>query len=188
MKRKYIMLLLVLLVGIVMVLALPWILLYIGIALSPNLAKPEITYGEFPFRLVYEINGERIVIEDSLICEFKGFGANEGTGKYRQWSKRLESGGQELILLEVDEPIGKMKSWNVTYQIIYYNPGSSWYYMGDIGDVVTYRHDFPNASYYEEYEDGSTMRGVVSADELFSRFGIVLIDWEPSEPISNDFW
>ena len=87
----------------------------------------------------------------------------------------LKRGGQVLILLVVDEPTGKMKSWNVTYQIINYDPGSPKYYMGDMDDVATFRHGFPNASYYEDHEDGFTMRGVIGAEELFSRFGIVLI-------------
>jgi hypothetical protein len=37
----------------------PWVMLYAGISLSSNPPTPEITYGEFPFRLEYEINGEQ---------------------------------------------------------------------------------------------------------------------------------
>ena len=71
------------------VLVLPWMLLYLGIAFSPDPPRPEITRGEFPFRLEYEIDGKRVVIEDTLICEFDGFGMNEGAGKYRKWKGRL---------------------------------------------------------------------------------------------------
>ena len=50
---------------------------------------PEIRYGEFPFRLEYEINGERFVIEDTVICEFDGIGWNEAQGKFRKWKDYL---------------------------------------------------------------------------------------------------
>jgi len=46
--------------------------------------EPEITYGEFPFRLEYEIDGERFVIEDVVIVEFMGsFRGNPTTRPWR---------------------------------------------------------------------------------------------------------
>ncbi len=92
---------------------MPWLLLFIGIQLGPNPPRPEITYGEFPFRLEYEINGERKVIQDTLICKFDGFGSDEGRGKYRKWKTRLASGNERLTLLKVDETME-----------IYYSGGS----------------------------------------------------------------
>ena len=56
----------------------PWIAIDLHMRLSPDPPMPEITYGEFPFRLVYELNGEQIVIEDIIICEFDGFGMGGG--------------------------------------------------------------------------------------------------------------
>ena len=44
--------------GILMI-SLPWILLGIGIASLPNPPEPEVKYGEFPFKLVYEVDGEQ---------------------------------------------------------------------------------------------------------------------------------
>jgi len=70
----------------------PWVMISLGISLLPNPPKPGITYSEFPFRLVYEINGERKVIEDTLICEYDGIGMDEGRGKYRKWKEHLASG------------------------------------------------------------------------------------------------
>ena len=40
---------------------------------TPAPPLPEITYGEFPFRLEYELNEKLHVIEDTLIVEFDGF-------------------------------------------------------------------------------------------------------------------
>ncbi|MDN9010180.1 hypothetical protein [Brevibacillus laterosporus] len=45
----------------------PWIMISLGISSLPNPTKPEITSGEFLFRLVYMINGETKVIEDTLM-------------------------------------------------------------------------------------------------------------------------
>lgn len=71
---------------------LPWAMIALGMLISPNPPRPEITYGEFPFSLEYEINGHRKVIEDTLIGEYDGIGMNEGIGKYRKWKWRLASG------------------------------------------------------------------------------------------------
>ncbi|USB32453.1 hypothetical protein [Paenibacillus sp. YPG26] len=72
----------------------PWISLFAGIHSLPNPTRPSITYGEFPFQLEYELDGKRMIIEDILICEFDGFGTDEGRGKYRKWKQRLASGSK----------------------------------------------------------------------------------------------
>ena len=53
--------------------------------------KPEVTYGEFPFTLIYEIDGETIIIEDTLVIRYKGVGSNKGIGKYNEWDRYLKS-------------------------------------------------------------------------------------------------
>ena len=167
---------------------LPWFCMYLDLLTLPNPPKPEITYGEFPFRLEYEINGERVVIYDTLICEYDGVGANIGYGKYRKWKSRLASGAQDIILLEVENPVNRWsRDSNILTQTIYYAPGSAAYYMGDISENLTYQHSFPNASFFEQYDNGGTISGVVRADELYETFNIKLISWEPSEPITNSF-
>lgn len=75
----------------------PWATMFFGISSFPNPTKPEITHGEFPFHLVYEINGETKVIEDTLICEYDGIGMNEGNGKYRKWKESLASGNKKYF-------------------------------------------------------------------------------------------
>ena len=81
---------LLLVVAIVIYLALPWLLISIGIQLQPNPPRPEITFREFPFRLEYEINGERKIIKDTLICQFDGFGSDEGQGNIASGRKDLQ--------------------------------------------------------------------------------------------------
>jgi hypothetical protein len=163
-----------LLLGLIIFLNLPWLLLFIGIHSKPNPPHPEITYGEFPFRLEYEINGDRKVIEDTLICEFDGFGADEGRGKYRKWKQRLASGQKNVTLVRVNDS-----------NEIYLFPGSAEYYMGDL-DTDRNDSSFPNALYIQK--DGRfTSGGIIRADELLSKHHIKLISWNPSQPVKNTF-
>lgn len=156
-------------------LAWPWLLIFLGIYLEPNPPRPEITRGEFPFRLEYEINGERKVVQDTLICEFDGFGADEGRGKYRKWKRRLASGNERVTLLKVDDT-----------KEVYYPPGSANYYMGDLENGKQYQHSFPNASIIEK-RGGINSDGFLPADELLNKYHIKLISWDASQPIKNSF-
>jgi len=58
---------------------------------STNPPMPEITYGEFPFRIVYEIDGAEMVVEDVLIAEFAGTRYAGSRVRARQWSGRLQN-------------------------------------------------------------------------------------------------
>jgi hypothetical protein len=155
--------------------AFPWILIFIGIHLEPNPPRPQITYGEFPFRLEYEINGERKVIQDSLICEFDGFGADEGRGKYREWKQRLASGNERVTLLKVNDNLE-----------IYYSPGSAKYYMDDMESGGEYKHGYPDALVSEK-RGKITSNRLILADQLLKEYGIKLISWDASQPLKNNF-
>ena len=73
------------------VFVLPWTLVLCAFWLSPSPPRPEIKYGEFPFKLVYEVNDKRIVTEDTLVIEYLGVGYNEGLGKYNKWNAYYKS-------------------------------------------------------------------------------------------------
>jgi hypothetical protein len=166
----------------------PWATIALGISLMPNPPKPEITYGEFPFRLVYEINGQQKVVQDTLICEYAGIGMNEGRGKYREWKERLASGNQKILLLNTNGASGIVfRKQKTLKQEIYYDPGPAWYYMGDLERGNGYKHSFPNASFSEEYQDGSGPYGNILADELLEKYKIKLISWDYTQPIKNSF-
>lgn len=98
----------VVIVGVFVFFTAPWILLYIGLSLTENPPKPAYTYGEFPFHLEYEIDGQVKTVEDTVIVEFDGFGLSEGSGgKYIQWKRSLASGNKEIVLYK--EGKGKEK-------------------------------------------------------------------------------
>lgn len=153
----------------------PWVMIGLGSSLLPNPSEPEITSGEFPFRLEYEMNGERKIVQDTLICEYDGIGWNEGQGKYRKWKQRLASGNEKITLLKVDET-----------KEIYYPPGSTDYYMDDLKEYEKFSHIFPNAAFIEK-SDRITHSGIIRSNELVEKYNIKLISWEPSLPIKNSF-
>ena len=160
---------------VICIVALPWALIYIGLLLQPDPPRPEITYGEFPFKLVYEINGERKVIQDTVICEYDGVGMDEGQGKYRKWKKQYVSGDKNITLLKISNN-----------SEIVYSEGSASYYMGDLKEYEQFNPLFPDAIIIEK-DIGSTREGLIRADELLEKYHIKLISWEPSRPIKNTF-
>jgi len=191
MKRLYVVFL-SLISMVILVSCSPLDVLDLAILAQPNPPKPKIKYGEFPFKLVYEKDGEEITVEDTLICEFDGFEANAAAGKYRNWKSRLAS-GNEKILFHYDENTESVwSSEKALTQEIYYKTEAAWYLMGDFEEddveFYDYKPSFPNASASESYERGVTSPGgVLKADLLLSRFGIKLISWEIAPPIENSF-
>lgn len=155
----------------------PWLMIGVGVHLLPNPPKPKITYGEFPFRLVYEIDGERKIVEDTLICEFDGFELEGENGKYRKWKSRLASGNERITLLKVDETME-----------IYYSPGRAEYYMNDLRfNLDGNEFSFPNANYSKKIDKTHTVDSIILADELWSQYKIKLISWDYTQPIKNNF-
>ncbi|WP_235847594.1 hypothetical protein [Paenibacillus tuaregi] len=162
-------------------LVLPWSLLFVGINSLPNPPQPAIKYGEFPFRLEYEINGQRKVIQDTLICEYDGVGSDEGRGKFRKWKEKLASGKEEITLIQPSDSTE-----------IFFFPGSAEYYMGDShpsnSDSSHGRNDssFPDAL-YKTIEGKITTSGLVTERQLLEEYSIKLIKWDASPPIKNNF-
>lgn len=181
MKNKtFLITIVVLLIVIVIIVGFaifPWASIALEVWLTPNPPKPEIMHGEFPFRLVYEVNGQRKVVQDILICDYCGIGMDEGRGKYRKWKDRLASGNKDILLIKVNNT-----------KEIYYNPGPAEYYMNDMGEEGTYKHNFPDACYSEKgYHNRGSSYGIISADELFNKYHIKLISWDYTQPIKNKF-
>jgi len=173
-----------------------WI--FIGTPAPPT---PEITYGEFPFRIEYEIDGERFVFEDVLIAEFiSSSGGDLMSGAKRIWHTRLDSEGEKGHDQSQSYDINKflITKNEVDDLTIKFNPGLAQYYMGDpcsgesrkksyrenppisIGPSITIRtvnEGKVNVEYFRR-ED---------AFEVLAKHGITLISWETTKPIINSF-
>ena len=88
-----------------LILISPWLILAAGLYLSPAPPKPEIKYGEFDFKLVYEISGEIRTVEDTIVCEFDGFNIDEGRGKTRRWKEYFKNEqNNELYAYRIEDP------------------------------------------------------------------------------------
>lgn len=159
--------------------SLPWILIGLGITLSPNPTTPKITHGEFPLHLVYEADGKQYAIDDTIICDYAGMDADEGRGKYIKWEERLSS-GNEITRFSFSEDYqygielfdGVIKDQGSTAIIC--DIGNPEYYLG-----------------YKKYVDYSPGRvsisspianGIISEDELWNKYKIKIIEEKFSDP------
>ncbi|QHI73490.1 immunoglobulin-like domain-containing protein [Aminipila terrae] len=169
------------LLGILSLTVLPWATLFIGLQLAPAPPTPKITHGEFPFHLVYEIDGKQYTIDDTIICDYVGTGNDEAHGKYIKWDELLAAGN-------------KITSFN-------YNTDDNQYGIelfdgfikGQGGTSIVC--DIGNPQYYlgyKKYIDYSPGRvsissplatGVISEDELWEKYSIKIIEEKFSDPM-----
>jgi len=173
MKKMIIFILIIIVLAIIAFFTLPWIIIAIGTTLKPNPSCPEITYGEFPFRLIYEINEKKIEVEDTLICEYDGIGMNEGQGKYRKWKEYLKSNNKEKAVLLLNDGARKL------YCFI----GSAEYYMND--EKYPEHRPLTPRVYMVKLDNKDT--AIFIQQELLEIYKINLISWEFTEPITNSF-
>lgn len=139
---------------------------------------PEITYGEFPFSLEYEIDEERILIEDTVIAEFIGsFRGNVTTQPRRSWSIKLLNNSGELKAFHYEFLI--IESEDVTITL---SSGSAGYFMNDGGSKpqLTVRDRIAGFMHFSHYD-------LEEARKILAEYGITLINWEYAPPIRNFF-
>ncbi len=136
---------------------------------------PQIKEGEFPFEIVYEIDGETITINDIYVCQFDGFDRNEGVGKHRKWKGYIKSSGEEELILLED---GDLK--------LACSVGYPEYYMSDPSKPNPEEYT-PSIYYIKPNEFGGTSSGMIDIEPLLEQYKIKLISWRLSEPIQNSF-
>ena len=80
--------------------------------------QPKITYGEFPFELVYSFEGEITTVKGVYVCEYVGL--RYGATTYRKWTGYIQGTDSGSILItEFDDTK------------IYVSAGQPAKYMGD---------------------------------------------------------
>ncbi len=154
--------------------------LFATIILSTNEAhipEPEITYGEFPVRIEYTVDGKAIAIEDVFVCKYEGVQKsswleefNTGISFQRLWSGSLENHDDSIVLYSNDEIY------------IDFVVGSADYYMGDIDLWTTY----PCFRAIENSQEISYCKTFLAPADLLD-YGIEIIDCVLPEPIKNSF-
>ncbi|MCL1990258.1 MAG: hypothetical protein FWG67_05130 [Defluviitaleaceae bacterium] len=163
-------------IGLIVLLIWVGIRIFSAFFLGPRAPRPAITRGEFNFRLVYEIDGERFIAEDTLIVEHGGTGWDAGAGHFNKWTSHFESGNDGVIELFRDE------SERIFIDVPRYLIPR--YLMGE-------RYLSPTRNLIRRVSlNDSTIpssRLTLLEDELLNEYGIEIIIWEHDPPIENRF-
>jgi hypothetical protein len=159
-----------------------------------NQSPPTITEGEFPFRFVYELNGEPHEIEDTIICKYEGLAS---VIKSRTWStglkgEGLKSSSGEITLLTDENVTSILTPFRTNTEIeVFLYLGSGGYYMGDKEQTYNFTYGSPQVWYQENYNDlfGSSKfkRTPLTEEQLEEHFGIEILEFTFSKPIANTF-
>jgi len=63
---------------------------------------PSRRQAAFPFRLIYYIDGRRVVVEDTQVCDFKGRSCG-AYGREDLWQPKLASGRSQILIRQLDK-------------------------------------------------------------------------------------
>ena len=153
--------------------------------LMPKPPAPQITYGEFPFSITYEVDGEIKIYEDTLVCEFDGFKHYGTGGVRREWKSHLKSGNVNVCLLKTSDA-------ELTYEIST-DAGLPEYYMGDF-QYGQDRYDYENVMHDERYLGYRELKNdevinsySIEKEKVFEKFKLRIIERKYSQPIENKF-
>ncbi len=150
------------------------LIIVVTLSSCQNIPEPQIKEKEFPFEIVYEIDGEPVTINDVYVCEFDGFDWNEGVGKHRKWKGYIKSSGEEELIIFEDDDLKFAVSI-----------GSPEYYMND--PDCSYSENIPSIYYIKSNEFDGGSSGIMEIESLLEQYKLKLICWNLPEPIQNSF-
>ena len=154
--------------------------------LPPNPPSPKIKHGEFDFKLEYNINNERKIVEDTFICDFDGFEViSIGDFKTRKWKghyknennneiftfRNVQSKRTQIVL----ETIGECK--------IVLGIASAEYFLGEPNYKIT--PDMPSIQVYET--STGYYKNPNKSKEFLNQYNFKVIKWYCDPPIKNTF-
>ncbi|MBQ4052590.1 MAG: hypothetical protein IJD09_02970 [Clostridia bacterium] len=160
----------------------------IAVFFNRNEPRPEIDSGEFPFRIVYEVEGEKKIIEDLIIIKYKGTDYNLDRVTPYEWNSTFASGRKKseiLNSLNLDNGLvlyeGMLENGKAYAVMI--NLGSNPYYMGYLSDeyvpgnilIATYDLDTKSGTRYHFTE--------IEESDLPSLCGFKMLETEFSKPV-----
>ena len=140
-----------------------------------SVPAPRITYAEFPFEIVYELDGETVTVSDVYVCEFDGYGWNESAGKHRQWKGYVKSTGDREVTL--------LKDGNLKFAV---SVGTPEYYMDDPA-MEGAEEPTPTIYYVQTFESGGVSSGVLNIEPMLEQYKLRLVSWSLSKPIQNSY-
>ena len=154
---------------------------------SCDIKVPAITEGEFPIYLEYEINGERYIIDDVVVCSFRQIDTTSLLPS-RAYSASLKNKSKRTLISFEENTESKLTKGRINEKAsVYLYIGYGGYYLGDPDDK-----DFtPYISYDEQYKTEPKVthndRTKLTNEQLEEIFGIKIIRFEYSSPIENAF-
>ena len=135
--------------------------------------------------LVYEINGQKITLKDTLIIEYEGMGYNEGWGYYNRWKKYYKSSilSSDQVITEHDFILFDSFVTGVGSTTITFKLGSANYYMGfeETDPFWIYTGVKPGDIVISNPKETRA----ISEEELLKRFDIKIIERHISQPIEQ---
>ncbi len=161
-------------------LLLPAIILAIAIlatvvysVISSIAFKPTVTEGEFPFSITYELDGERVIIEDVYKVHYV---RNDGYAdtKSRVYAGELKSSGEDdtLYILKKDENT-RIELWTHFYADYLMGDTEYDYFDDEPFEPRIYYYDAQETEYHDE--------------ETLAAQDVKLISFEYPTPIENSF-
>ena len=171
--KKIIKIALIIFIGIIIIIAFPFIYFILEILYSMIIDVPSVPkekHGEFPFELVYEYKGEQITIKDTIVCDYEGRSWSLDGGSSRDW--KCEFGK--------DEEYGQYYIDKENLPDLYIEvPEAPDYYMGDKEFDKEYAHPLIM------YGDESTGTNYQEKDKI-DVVDIKIIEWKPSKPLEGN--
>ena len=157
------------------ILALISLSLLLSLMACEHVPEPRITKSEFPFEIVYELDGETVTVNDIFVCEYDGTSWNENTGRQRQWRGYVKSTGKDHVVL--------LEDGNLKFAC---KLGSAAYYMGDPAWENAEKFT-PSIYYVRTYESGGVSSGTAGIEAMLEEYKLKLVSWKLSDPIENTF-
>ena len=171
--KKIIKIIIILIVGFIVICALPFIYFVLMVLYSMFIdipSKPKVKHGEFPFELVYEYKGEQITIKDTIICDYDGYSWSLEGGNSRDW----------ICDFQNDDEYGQYYVDKENEPSLYIEvPEAPDYYMGDK------EFDKEYSKPVIRYIDESTGTNYEQKDKI-EVVDIKIIKWKSSKPLKNN--
>ena len=147
---------------------LPTLISGVSFGFSNDLPDPSVTYGEFPFKLIYSIDGQQYIEDGTFACEYDGVSMNTAYGKYRNWKGYIKGSDKSYLVLYKNDKVE-----------VRCNIGEPEYYMNDTQHPEYEYIDLPVKPYLYNL---AMPESVIKA-----QYKIELIEWTLSSPITNTF-
>ncbi len=175
-------------IGIAMLIFVPWLLFSSAILIQPPPPSPEITYGEFPISVTYQINDDVKVLNDIVVCEYEGIKISGSGSKYRSWAEKLKSGKKMLTLLDLKDE-AYYTDWGTQVVEICLDPGSAEYYLGETNP--RFGPPEPPDGEWIDYlyltKDGKYGYSAFTKEEMWEKFKVKILNIDYTKPIKNSF-